>query len=59
LSGGNVRFRAPLLVVSINLFVDHYKLVSIDAMIPIGRGQRELVIDRQTGKTSARGRYNH
>jgi F0F1-type ATP synthase alpha subunit len=24
-------------------------------MIPIGRGQRELVIDRQTGKTSARG----
>jgi len=28
-------------------------LVSIDAMIPIGRGQRELIIgDRQTGKTS-------
>ena len=28
-------------------------LVSIDAMIPIGRGQRELVIgDRQTGKTA-------
>ena len=27
--------------------------ISIDAMIPIGRGQRELVIgDRQTGKTS-------
>ncbi|MDR2921955.1 MAG: F0F1 ATP synthase subunit alpha [Treponema sp.] len=27
--------------------------VSIDAMIPIGRGQRELIIgDRQTGKTS-------
>ena len=26
---------------------------SIDAMIPIGRGQRELVIgDRQTGKTT-------
>lgn len=28
-------------------------LVSVDAMIPIGRGQRELIIgDRQTGKTS-------
>lgn len=28
-------------------------IVSVDAMIPIGRGQRELVIgDRQTGKTS-------
>lgn len=28
-------------------------LISIDAMIPIGRGQRELIIgDRQTGKTS-------
>ena len=27
---------------------------SIDAMIPVGRGQRELVIDdRQTGKTTA------
>ena len=26
---------------------------SIDAMIPVGRGQRELVIgDRQTGKTT-------
>lgn len=26
---------------------------SIDSMIPIGRGQRELIIgDRQTGKTS-------
>ena len=26
---------------------------AIDAMIPIGRGQRELIIgDRQTGKTS-------
>ena len=26
---------------------------SIDAMIPIGRGQRELIIgDRQTGKTA-------
>jgi F-type H+-transporting ATPase subunit alpha len=28
-------------------------LMSVDAMIPIGRGQRELIIgDRQTGKTS-------
>ncbi|MBU1880775.1 F0F1 ATP synthase subunit alpha, partial [bacterium] len=28
-------------------------LMSIDAMIPIGRGQRELIIgDRQTGKTA-------
>ena len=28
-------------------------LLSIDAMVPIGRGQRELIIgDRQTGKTS-------
>ena len=28
-------------------------LVSIDAMIPVGRGQRELIIgDRQTGKTA-------
>lgn len=28
-------------------------LISIDSMIPIGRGQRELIIgDRQTGKTS-------
>ena len=28
-------------------------LVSVDAMIPIGRGQRELIVgDRQTGKTS-------
>jgi F-type H+-transporting ATPase subunit alpha len=28
-------------------------LKAIDAMIPVGRGQRELVIgDRQTGKTT-------
>jgi F-type H+-transporting ATPase subunit alpha len=28
-------------------------LVAIDTMIPIGRGQRELIIgDRQTGKTA-------
>ena len=31
----------------------HTGIVSIDAMIPIGRGQRELIIgDRQTGKTA-------
>ena len=28
-------------------------LKSVDAMIPVGRGQRELIIgDRQTGKTA-------
>ena len=28
-------------------------ILAIDAMVPIGRGQRELIIgDRQTGKTS-------
>ena len=28
-------------------------ILSIDSMIPIGRGQRELIVgDRQTGKTS-------
>ena len=28
-------------------------VLAIDSMIPIGRGQRELVVgDRQTGKTS-------
>ena len=33
---------------------------AIDAMIPIGRGQRELIIgDRQTGKTAHRGRHHH
>lgn len=32
----------------------HTGIISIDSMIPIGRGQRELIIgDRQTGKTSA------
>ena len=31
----------------------HTGIKSIDAMIPIGRGQRELIIgDRQTGKTA-------
>jgi F-type H+/Na+-transporting ATPase subunit alpha len=31
----------------------HTGILAIDAMIPIGRGQRELIIgDRQTGKTS-------
>ena len=33
---------------------------AIDAMIPIGRGQRELIIgDRQTGKTRDRARHDH
>ena len=33
---------------------------AIDAMIPIGRGQRELIIgDRQTGKTARRRRHDH
>jgi F0F1-type ATP synthase alpha subunit len=28
-------------------------LIAIDSMVPIGRGQRELIIgDRQTGKTA-------
>ena len=28
-------------------------VISIDSMIPLGRGQRELIVgDRQTGKTS-------
>ena len=32
---------------------DDYRILSIDSMFPIGRGQRELIIgDRQTGKTS-------
>ena len=33
---------------------------AIDAMIPIGRGQRELIIgDRQTGKTAVAPRHDH
>ena len=33
-------------------------LKAIDAMVPIGRGQRELIIgDRQTGKTAVADRY--
>ena len=35
-------------------------LKAIDSMIPIGRGQRELIIgDRQTGKTVDRDRHDH
>ena len=35
-------------------------LKAIDSMIPIGRGQRELIIgDRQTGKTGHRARHHH
>ena len=33
---------------------------AIDSMIPIGRGQRELIIgDRQTGKTAIAVSYTH
>ena len=33
---------------------------AIDSMVPIGRGQRELIIgDRQTGKTTHGSRYHH
>ncbi len=33
---------------------------AIDSMIPIGRGQRELIIgDRQTGQDGDRGRHDH
>ena len=35
-------------------------LKAIDSMVPIGRGQRELIIgDRQTGKTRGRDRRDH
>jgi F-type H+-transporting ATPase subunit alpha len=35
-------------------------LKAIDSMIPIGRGQRELIIgDRQTGKDRGRARHHH
>ena len=35
-------------------------LKAIDSMIPIGRGQRELIIgDRQTGKTAIAHRHDH
>ena len=50
------------LTVTINTYgedIDVYKrqlqtgIKAIDAMVPIGRGQRELIIgDRQTGKTA-------
>ena len=34
------------------------RIIAIDAMIPIGRGQRELIIgDRQTGKTAVATRH--
>lgn len=34
-------------------------LKSIDSMVPIGRGQRELIIgDRQTGKNGGRSRHD-
>ena len=35
-------------------------LKAIDSMVPIGRGQRELIIgDRQTGKTAVADRHDH
>ena len=35
-------------------------ITAIDALIPIGRGQRELIIgDRQTGKTADRAGHDH
>ena len=35
-------------------------ILAIDAMVPIGRGQRELIIgDRQTGKTAIARGYHH
>ena len=35
-------------------------LKAIDSMVPIGRGQRELIIgDRQTGKTAVADRHHH
>jgi F-type H+-transporting ATPase subunit alpha len=40
---------------SVSQLLSHYKqeLKAVDAMIPVGRGQRELVIgDRQTGKST-------
>lgn len=41
----------PLLPASLSL--SQTGLKAVDALIPIGRGQRELVIgDRQTGKTA-------
>ena len=35
-------------------------ILAVDSMIPIGRGQRELIIgDRQTGKTAIADRRHH
>jgi F-type H+-transporting ATPase subunit alpha len=35
-------------------------LKAIDSMVPVGRGQRELIIgDRQTGKTADGHRHDH
>ena len=37
----------------VNQLMNHYKLVLKRRLVPIGRGQRELIIgDRQTGKTT-------
>ncbi|MCD8200028.1 MAG: F0F1 ATP synthase subunit alpha [Coriobacteriaceae bacterium] len=49
-----VEFRAPGVIERQPVFQPlQTGLVAVDSMIPIGRGQRELIIgDRQTGKTS-------
>ena len=49
-----IEYKAPAIIdrkpVSVSL---HTGITAIDAMVPIGRGQRELIIgDRQTGKTA-------
>ena len=48
-----VEFKAPGVLTSSPLKPMQTGIIAIDSMIPIGRGQRELIIgDRQTGKTS-------
>ena len=50
----SIEFQAPGVLPRKSVSVPvHTGIKSIDAMIPIGRGQRELIIgDRQTGKTA-------
>ncbi|MFA6729461.1 MAG: F0F1 ATP synthase subunit alpha [Eubacteriales bacterium] len=49
-----IEFRAPAILDRRSVTVPlHTGIKAIDALVPIGRGQRELIIgDRQTGKTS-------
>ncbi len=49
-----VELKAPGIVTRKSVFESlHTGIKAIDAMVPIGRGQRELIIgDRQTGKTA-------